>query len=242
MALERESWFALTGLLVLALLGETMKQIRIQTILLLAGVVLMAGCSGGATVSDSEKVSDGASKTKVTADGQVYEGDGYSFMMPKSWKVIDPKGGDFKKAIADLKADKNMTAMASGLDQVLANKQFKLFSYMPHFSASGFAANLNVLEIPVGQDLKAQQVFDENLKQLKGISKSAVTSEQKKFGSADAIVAHWSMETMGKPMNFTSAVAWHNKTQYVFTFTVPSQFKDKATAEIDQVLSSVVFK
>lgn len=207
----------------------------------LVAIWTITGCSAGQAPKGSGGITEGAKPT-APADGQIFKGSGYSMTIPKSWTVIDLQAKDVNKRLEALKKDKKFESISNLASQLAQNKQMKLFAAMNNYSDEAFAANLNVMELPTGQDVPAETVFKENLKQLQGVSNDEPKQELRKLGSAESSVILWDTELMKKRMSYTTVIAWKNQTQYVFTFTTPYAFKDKAAQEIDSVVGSIVFE
>lgn len=209
---------------------------------MLAGLVafVVVGCSKGSAIKENEVVTEGAKRTAAKGDGQVFKGDGYSLSMPKNWQVIDLRGGDFKKGMAEVSKDPKMANVAAAVEQAAQNKQMKLFAVMAE-PVDGFAPNLNILEVPVPMDMPESKVFEENVKQIATMTKAKPEQEIRKLGSTNVLVLRWGTEMMSNPLSMTTALVWKNKTQYVFTFTTNGSQKGKPSKEIDGVIDSIRF-
>ena len=219
-----------------------MNRFRLNSLAVaLVAIWTITGCSAGQAPKGSGGVAEGA-KTTAPADGQIFKGDGYSMTIPKSWTVIDLQAKDANQRLEALKKDKNFVSISDLASQLAQNKQMKLFAVMNNYSDKAFAANLNVIELPTGQDVPAETVFKENLKQLQGVSNNEPKQEFRKLGSAESSVILWDTEMMKKHMSYTTVIAWKKQTQYVFTFTTPYAFKDKAAQETDSVVGSIMFE
>ncbi|MCW2799563.1 MAG: hypothetical protein JWQ70_1035 [Aeromicrobium sp.] len=132
----------------------------------MAGLVLaLSGC-GGSDSSSGDKPSTkpaGSTFTQTPADGDTVTGTGYSFTVPKGWKVERPT-----------------TATTTTIDSQAANAK----------DHDGFIDNINVVHQNAAQDVSAKGFEDSLLQQLKGYPQYSDVNRRSRVHIAGELALH----------------------------------------------------
>lgn len=187
------------------------------------------------------KVSDGEAKTKPTIEGQLYDGEGFSVVVPKEWMMIDFSRGDFDKMIAEVTKEPAYKGMEPVLKSMAENKQVKFFAIAPEFSKPEFAANLNAIELSA-MGMTADKIFEGNKKQLEQMMGGTVPTKMLTVDGSPAVRLDWSAPSPTLKLKTVTVIVVNKDKQVVFTFSLPKDSGDKAEGAIQKVIDSVDMK
>lgn len=191
--------------------------------------------------SDQSVLIDGKKNVQEGADGQIFQGTGYTVTMPKNWTIVDFTKKDWREVTTTLKKDPNFDNMSGMIEGFAQNKAIKLFATIPEATIPGFSGNVNIIDLQNPPGTNATFVFDENAKQLTQLTGAKVEGKPLTIANAEAQIYEFQMKAMGNTLAMTTVVAVQGGRNVTITFSVPEERKKDVKSILDPVVKSITF-
>jgi len=219
--------------------------------LLLAGVLVLSGCTPPAT-QEAEKTDTNSTTTTGSpapapveeTKSSVSDATGVSLVTPESWLTLDLTSPDYEKVI-DERA-KTMPEV-SGIKELVkgyaSGGQFKIIAFDVENTANGFTDNMNMIaaDVPAGTTL--EQVIEANEKDLGGLTAPGTQIEKStmKVNDHDVALLKWTQKSGDKGLAMRTYFVIHGDKYYTFTFTSSAEHADAFGKAADDVMNSLRF-
>lgn len=208
-------------------------------------VLTLVGCRSG---EDGFAVQPEKPSVSVNVNGKEISSSEFTITVPKDWKTFDIARSDFEQVL-DSAAQQNPESAAL-FEQVRSAAKtgvYKLFSFGPSDKESQFAPNVNVVSMPVPENMKLDELGKGSAEQIKSLMKGTIAEQVTKeypAGSAYRIKAYVNIRTSAGPtdLQVVSHLFILKKKQYVITYTFPKKHSGNFEAVAESSAQSFVAK
>jgi hypothetical protein len=173
--------------------SEVLRLSRSRLLLLALVVIAVASCSDG---SGSASPTGSPPADSAPLELETYQGDGFSMLLPAGWTIVTAGDVDFTTLFADAGDFADSEALAQQVSAAF-EQGGKLFAIDLSTAASGFATNINVIELPLPA-LTIAEVEAVTVQQFEDlVGATEVSSEVRRLPAGEAAVVSYRMPAYG---------------------------------------------
>jgi hypothetical protein len=183
-------------------------------LLLAVLVITVASCSDDGSGSSSSPDSSPADSAPLELE--MYQGDGFSMLLPAGWTIVTAADVNFTTLFEDAGDFADSEALARQVTAAF-ERGGKLFAIDLSTAGSGFATNLNIIELPLPA-LAIAEVEAVTVQQFEDlVGAGEVSSEIARLPAGEAVVVSYRMPAYGN--QGIGATLLTETTQWVITLS-----------------------